>query len=579
LVSEKENANIISRTSKVSILMPAFNEGKHIYRNLKETEKVTKQLGLDHEIIVVDDGSTDNTSEEITRAAQDIPDLVTLRSPKNRGKGWALKRAFGQSSGEYVFFLDSDLDIHPRQFQTMLDIRDQTGADVVIGSKRHPESTLNYPRSRRFISSVYFFLVKALFGLPLRDTQTGIKLFTRGVLEHVMPCILVKKHAFDLEILVTAHGHNFTIAEAPVVVEYQGKFGHIGVHTIWTILVDTAAIWYRTTFLGYYDRPLASWPDKPTVSILIPCKTHTSHLAECLDRISRLDYPDYEVLLLPNGDMDITREGVRVIATGDVPPPRKRNIGWVKARGEIIAFIDDDAWPEQNWLANAVRHFGDPSVAAVGGPSSFAPTDDSREQAAEAVLSSLMVGGTQRYRTIPKMLMDVDDQPTSNLLVRTSALEEIGGFDTRYWPGEDTLLCRKITRQLGKRIIYDPDVNVMHHRRPLFQPFWRQAARFGLHRGYFAKKFPETSRRISYFLPSATVLYLLLGWIPLVFVPGGGRFYAASALFYLLCAGLTGMWTLGPRRAWMVMAGIIGTHLVYGLNFIKGLCSSRMPEE
>jgi cellulose synthase/poly-beta-1,6-N-acetylglucosamine synthase-like glycosyltransferase len=173
----------------------------------------------------------------------------------------------------------------------------------------------------------------------------------------------------------------------------------------------------------------------------------------------------------------------------------------------------------------------------------------------------------------------VDDYPTFNLLVRRSALEETGGFQSPYWPGEDTVLCLKLTRDLGGKIIYDPETRVFHHRRPLLLAHLRQFGNYGLHRGYFVKKFPETSRRFNYFLPSLWTLFLLLGWLPLLFLPGGSAFYLAVAGLYLLAAFVTGARGGGLRMTVWVMAGIIATHVVYGLNFIRGLLVAKLPEE
>lgn len=559
--------------------MPAHNEGSHIYQNIRETKRVLDSLSLDHEIVVVDDGSDDTTLSEIARAAEEIEGVRFLSYAGNRGKGWALKRAFNLASGELLFFLDSDLDIHPRQFNTLLQVQADTGADVVIGSKRHPRSTLSYPRSRRIISSAYFFLVKILFGLPLRDTQTGIKLFRRKVLEKVFPYILVKRYAFDLELLVNAHHQGFTIAEAPVVVDYRGKFGHIGLGAIWKILVDTLAVFYRLKLLHYYDRPLRMSAATPFVSILIPFRAPGAHLRECLSAIAEMDYPNFEVLLLPDESMECGGKRIAVIPTGSLGPPRKRDIGASHAKGEIIAFIDDDAYPDEDWLANAVRRFSDDSIAAVGGPASTPPTDGFWEQAAGRVLASWMVGGVHLYRYIPKMLKEVDDYPTSNLMVRRSAFDAVGGFQTPYWPGEDTILCLKITRQLGKKIIYDPDVQVWHHRRPLFFPHFRQIGRYGTHRGYFVKRFPETSLRLNYFLPAIWTAFLLLGWLPLMAFPGGLRLYVWGVSLYLLAACLTAAKSLHPKMAAAVAAGIVSTHIVYGLNFIKGLFLKELDEQ
>lgn len=244
----------MARRGKVSVLMPAYNEGPRIRANILAVDRMFKALGGPYEIIVVDDGSGDWTFEEAKAAAKGKRHITVKRHEINQGKGWALKEAFRLSSGDWVVFLDSDLDIDPSQIEIFFKLQAQGGADVVIGSKRHPQSKLHYPFKRRVVSSGYFFLIKLLFNLPLRDTQTGLKLFRREVLRTVFPRVLVKRYAFDLELLVLAHHFGFRIDEAPVIVEYRGKFGHIGLRAIFNIWWDTMAVFYRLRWARWYDK-------------------------------------------------------------------------------------------------------------------------------------------------------------------------------------------------------------------------------------------------------------------------------------------------------------------------------------
>ncbi len=242
------------RPGLLSILMPAYNEGPRIRANILAVDRLFKELGRRYEIIVVDDGSGDWTFEEAKAAAKGSPLITVKRHEVNQGKGWALKEAFRLCRGEWVVFLDSDLDIDPGQLQVFFEIQEREGSDVVIGSKRHPDSKLKYPLKRRIVSAGYFFLVKLLFRMPLRDTQTGLKLFRREVLKAVFPKVLVKRYAFDLELLALAHHLGFRISEAPVIVEYRGKFGHIGLRSVFNIWWDTMAVFYRLHIKRYYDQ-------------------------------------------------------------------------------------------------------------------------------------------------------------------------------------------------------------------------------------------------------------------------------------------------------------------------------------
>ncbi|MDD5005800.1 MAG: glycosyltransferase [Candidatus Omnitrophica bacterium] len=239
---------------KISVIMPAFNEAEVIERNILETIDTFKRFNLDFEIIVIDDGSTDDTLQKIKNISEKFTNVKVTRNMENYGKGRALKKGFRLATGQYVVFLDSDIDLHPAQIETFFDIMKLDNADIVIGSKRHPNSVLNYPLQRKIISSVYFFLIKIMFGLPIKDTQTGLKLFKYEVLKRVFPKIVVKAFAFDLEVLVNAHRLGYKIAEAPVIIDSKREFNRIGIYEIIEMWVDTMAIFYRMYILKYYDK-------------------------------------------------------------------------------------------------------------------------------------------------------------------------------------------------------------------------------------------------------------------------------------------------------------------------------------
>jgi len=239
---------------KISVIMPAYNEEKRIAGNVNETIRALDSFGCDYEIFIVDDGSTDTTFIK----AQDLSDkherIFVTRNRHNFGKGRALKKAFRFTKGEFIVFLDADLDLHPGQINKLFDIMIENNADLVIGSKRHPESHIIYPWHRKIVSFVYFWIINILFFLPIRDTQTGLKLFKRQVLDKVMPKVLIKRYAYDLEILALAHYYGFKIAECPVDLHYQRIVGRIGFKAIFTTWWDTMAVFYRLYILRYYDR-------------------------------------------------------------------------------------------------------------------------------------------------------------------------------------------------------------------------------------------------------------------------------------------------------------------------------------
>ncbi len=241
---------------KISIVMPAYNETGHIATSIEEVVRTFRGFGCPcWELIVMDDGSGDDTYEKAAQAAQGYPGLVTVkRNPFNLGKGRALKKALRFVSGYYTVFIDADLDLHPLQVRTLFDIMRLTNSDIVICSKMHPNSVLDYLSQRRLMSTVYYYLVRILFNLPCHDTQTGLKLFKTEILRKVFPRVLVKKFAFDLEVLANAHRLGYKIAEAPIVLTSQRRYGRIGPSAALATFWDTLAVFYRMHITKYYDR-------------------------------------------------------------------------------------------------------------------------------------------------------------------------------------------------------------------------------------------------------------------------------------------------------------------------------------
>lgn len=277
-------------------------------------------------------------------------------------------------------------------------------------------------------------------------------------------------------------------------------------------------------------------------------------------------------------EKDIYDKRVRVIPTGLLSPAKKRDIALNYAKGEILAFIDDDAYPHKDWLSNAIIDFKDELVAAVGGPA-VTPLDDNRRQKASGIIySSFLVSGKFTYRYIPKKKLEVNDYPTCNLLVRKSIMQQLGGFNTNFWPGEDTKLCLDITKRLNKKIIYNPGALVYHHRRPLYLAHLKQVVSYALHRGYFVKKYPETSFNLLYSIPSLFLLFLLAGAILSFFFMPLKSAYLLTILFYMFLVFIVSV-SKDKDLILLVFPGIILTHLTYGFYFLKGLVSQKLKEE
>ncbi|TAN34319.1 glycosyltransferase family 2 protein [bacterium] len=236
----------------LSVIVPAYREGPRIHKNLLRLLAELDQLGVSYEVIVVSDGNTDNTSSEVERLGS--PQVKVLSYAINKGKGYALGYGVGRSIGRLVTFIDADMELDPRDIRSFIDLMQEHEADIVIGSKRHPLSKVAYPAFRRLESVVYQLLIRVIFNLNVRDTQTGHKLFRREVLADVLPLLAVKRFAFDLELLVVAHHLGYRrVVEAPITLDYQFN-STVRPGAVFSILWDTAAIFYRLRVLRYYDR-------------------------------------------------------------------------------------------------------------------------------------------------------------------------------------------------------------------------------------------------------------------------------------------------------------------------------------
>ena len=236
----------------LSVVVPAYREGRHIYSNLTRLVGELDRLGVTYEVVVVSDGNTDATVREALRVESDA--VRVFHYPMNVGKGFALSCGVDQSAGDLVTFIDADMELDPANIRGFIDLMKETDCDAVIGSKRHPDSRVSYPLFRRFQSGIYQLLIRILFSLDVRDTQTGLKLFRRHVLQEALPLLAIKKFAFDLELLVVARHLGYgRVMEAPIRLDYQFE-SSVNLRSAWRVLWDTAAIFYRLRILRYYER-------------------------------------------------------------------------------------------------------------------------------------------------------------------------------------------------------------------------------------------------------------------------------------------------------------------------------------
>jgi len=310
------------------------------------------------------------------------------------------------------------------------------------------------------------------------------------------------------------------------------------------------------------------------VSIIIPVVRINNYINELVDKILSMSFKDYEILIFPDVHNGEEYKKTRIIPTGKMGPASKRDLAIKYAKGEILAFIDDDAYPEKNWLVNALKHFEDPNVFAVGGPAITPDEDNFWQKVSGAVFITKLGGGNpERYWPIDGV-KEVDDWPSVNLFIRRDIFTKLGGFKSEFWPGEDTKLCLDIVKAGGK-IVYDPEVIVYHHRRGSLINHLKQVGNYGLHRGYFIKKYPENSLRIKYFLPSLVVLFIAISMVCLFF----NYRFKTVLLFGFVIYGLAllfGFFDICRKEkniliSFFSLFYIFFTHCWYGIRFLEGL--------
>ena len=308
----------------------------------------------------------------------------------------------------------------------------------------------------------------------------------------------------------------------------------------------------------------------PKISIIIATSTYNRYLEECLDHCRSMDYPDFEIILLPDERLHQNLPGIRVIPTDHVGPSLKRNIGIAHSTGEICAFIDADAYPTKDWLKKSVTYFNDREVVAIGGPN-LTPKEDTPMQKANEVIFSSFLGG-RRYKVRYSKVTELNswELQTVNMFVRKSALEQLGGFQVGLWPGEDAKLSFQIADILKKKLLYVPELVVYHHRRPLFKPYLKQVWRSGITKGILIKEF-FSLKRLEYFIPSFFVLGLVTVPFLMFLNPVIKIVYFSILGIYLMGALATVVKTGNLKMGAVVFTGIILTHLTYGISFVSGL--------
>jgi len=238
----------------LSVVIPAYKQEKTIAKDLKNIKEVLDTIRYDYEIVMVVDGKVDKTFENAKKVKSGRIKVAGYKT--NRGKGHAVRYGMARTKGDLVAFIDAGMDIKPRGLPMLLEHMLWYDSDVIVGSIRHSASkVLGYPLRRKIYSFGYHTLTKYLFGLRITDSQRGLKIFKRKVLEKVLPRLLVKQFAFDIEMLSVARRLGFAkIHDGPVEMDARKmKYSSVKTSTVWSMLLDTLAVFYRLKILRHYD--------------------------------------------------------------------------------------------------------------------------------------------------------------------------------------------------------------------------------------------------------------------------------------------------------------------------------------
>lgn len=224
----------------LSLVVPYHNVGSVLVEHIDALCGTLTSSGVTFEVIAVDDGSTDDTP--LLVEAVTTPAVRSVRSAPHRGKGEALRRGLAAARGRYVGFIDGDGDLPAANMRPFVELMRLYEPDAVVGSKRHQLSEVDYPPLRRVYSWGFQQLVRVLFRVSVRDTQTGIKLFRREVLAAALPLTREEGFVFDVELLALAHRLGYRqFLEAPVQLTH-GFTSTISARTAVRMLLDALRV-------------------------------------------------------------------------------------------------------------------------------------------------------------------------------------------------------------------------------------------------------------------------------------------------------------------------------------------------
>ncbi len=308
----------------------------------------------------------------------------------------------------------------------------------------------------------------------------------------------------------------------------------------------------------------------PKISIIIPCKNIDSLTEKCIEECLNLDYGNFEILVFPDYldekiSVKFNDKKIKVIETGEVKPSVKRNLGMEKANGNFFAFIDSDAYPEKDWLKNAVKYFKDEKIGIVGGPNLTPPKSNFAEKISGYVLSNFWVSGLASIRYKIAKNQFVKELPSCNYISRKEISKK---YQEGFLTAEDSKFCFDIKKQ-GYKILYANDVVVFHHRRDTIKKHIKQMFIYGRDIAWLAKE--EFSFDKLYFsLLSLFVIGFFGGVVLSPFYPIIRIVFTFLMAIYFLIILSTSIHK-NLKISISVSSISVATHFAYGIGFIYGL--------
>ncbi len=240
--------------ASLSVVIPVYNEGHCIQRNLEKIVRYLSSKFSRFEVIVVDDGSTDDTQNKLAEVARQEGRIRVISVSHNHGKGFAVKQGIMAAKGDMLVFMDADLSTPIEEIEKAVGelLR---GYPIVVASRQHPDSivSVHQSRFRERMGKCFNFLVRTLFRFPFRDTQCGFKCFSRKAGKEIFSISRVDRYAFDVEVFLIARGLGYEVKEIPVrwADSPMSKVSVIG--NSLPVIRDLLAI-YLNQFKGLYGR-------------------------------------------------------------------------------------------------------------------------------------------------------------------------------------------------------------------------------------------------------------------------------------------------------------------------------------